>query len=106
MDVVHIFILFWFYEHFENTINKLKNHSEINKRIALGKTKILAIYPDGDYAIWQKSIPEMPQHWILAFATSPIQPASKYILRALPSIYVLDKHKIIIAKDINVDNLQ
>ena len=24
MDMVHIFILFWFYEHFENIINKVK----------------------------------------------------------------------------------
>lgn len=24
MDVVHIFIPFWFYEHFENIINKVK----------------------------------------------------------------------------------
>lgn len=86
-------------------INKLKNNIEINKRIILGKTKILAIYPDGDYYIWQKSISKMPENWIVAFATSPIQPIGKYILRALPTIYVVDKNKKVLVKDINVDNL-
>lgn len=87
-------------EHCAEIINKLKDNVELNNKILSGKTKVLAVYPDGDRILWEKSHHQMPNNWIIAFASSPIQPIGKYVFRALPSIYVLDKNKKVIVKDI------
>lgn len=85
-----------------NVINKLANNPEINNRIVLGKTKVLAVYPDGKYDVWQTTISKMPKHWIVALSTSSIQPLGNYIFRAMPTIYILDKDKIVLEKDVRL----
>jgi protein-disulfide isomerase len=87
-------------EHCAEIINRLKYNTDLNKKILSGKTKVLAVYPDGDRMLWEKSYHKLPNNWIAAFASSPIQPMGKYVFRALPSIYILDKNKKVIAKDI------
>lgn len=91
--------------HCAEIIDKLSKNEKINHRITTGQTRIIAVYPDGNKSTWIQHTQKMPQHWIVAIGAEPIQPVGKYILRAMPTIYLLDKEKKVIAKDINIENL-
>ncbi len=63
-----------------------------------GKLKVLALYPDQDLEAWHAHAPQMPPHWLNAYA--PDATADEhYDLRALPSLYLLDRHKTVLLRD-------
>lgn len=64
------------------------------------KIQILAVYPDEEVEAWRKHISQMPAHWINAYdADLSIQNDELYDLRAMPTLYLLDKDKKVILKD-------
>jgi hypothetical protein len=65
-----------------------------------GKLSILAFYPDTDIALWQKHVSEIPASWINACdPTGKFRQDVVYDLRAIPSLYLLDKNKTVLLKD-------
>lgn len=64
------------------------------------KLKILAIYPDEDLTVWRKHLKEMPTEWISGHdADQTLREQELYDLRAIPSLYLLDKNKTVLLKD-------
>ncbi|GHT10169.1 hypothetical protein FACS189426_09970 [Bacteroidia bacterium] len=65
-----------------------------------GRLKILAFYPDKDLEIWKKKWADMPAEWINACDKNTIVRDSElYDLKAIPTIYLLDRNKTVILKD-------
>ena len=65
-----------------------------------GRLKVLAVYPDEDMSEWDKYVGDIPAGWINAY--DPVQEINKnelYDLRAIPSLYLLDKDKKVMLKD-------
>lgn len=60
------------------------------------KLKILSVYPDEDLSVWSKAI--YPAHWIDARCRE-IRTKEIYDLKALPTLYLLDRDKRVILKD-------
>lgn len=68
--------------------------------------KILAVYPDEDQEAWKKHIPDVPASWINAYDQSiSLKNDEIYDLKAIPTIYLLDKDKKVILKDITFNQL-
>ena len=64
------------------------------------KLKIVAIYPDEDLAAWRKHLQETPPEWINGYdAELAMRKEELYDLRAIPSLYLLDKDKKVLLKD-------
>ena len=77
------------------------NHSErIQSKISRQRLKVLAIYTDKDATIWRKHLPENPAYWINARDENEYLWKNKiYDLRAIPTVYLLDREKKVLVKD-------
>ena len=72
----------------------------VTDMVAGGKLKIAAIYPDEDLAEWRKEQSQMPKSWINGYDDKHVLRSSElYDLRAIPSLYLLDKDKTVLLKD-------
>jgi len=68
--------------------------------LASGKLRIIALYPDTDMAEWVAHANEIPDTWINACdKAQEINEKELYDLRAIPSLYLLDRDKKVILKD-------
>ncbi|MCL2650016.1 MAG: DUF5106 domain-containing protein [Candidatus Azobacteroides sp.] len=63
--------------------------------------KILAIYPDKDLSVWEKTV--YPESWINGYNNETI--SQLYDLKAIPTLYLLDRNKRIILKDAPVEEI-
>ncbi len=90
-------------EHCTEIMTQLKNNSALHDSVSSGNIKILAIYSDGDRRLWDNTKDSLPAEWTVGFDTSGIQEHGTYILRAMPTIYILDGEKKVLAKDVNIN---
>lgn len=69
--------------------------------IASGRLKVLAVYPDEDLEAWRGYAPNMPSEWINAYDPDhALFDYGIYNLAAIPSLYLLDASKTVLAKDV------
>jgi hypothetical protein len=74
--------------------------------IESGKVKVLAMYIDEQLDAWKRNRDKFPKEWIYAHDPNMIlRDNNVYGLRAIPSIYLLDKEKRVILKDAPVDKV-
>lgn len=72
--------------------------------IAGGKLAIVNIYIDYEVDTWKSYAPKYPSDWINAYDFEHrIYDEEIYFVRAIPSLYLLDKDKRIIFKDVPVE---
>lgn len=87
---------------------ELKNLKSINQLIAESKLTLLSVYVDEDIEVWQKHQKNIPNNWIDARDGSKdfqIQ-THLYSIRAIPSLYLLDKEQKVILKDVDVEEIE
>ena len=81
-------------------MDQLKNFPGIDDIIAEKRLAIANVYPDEDLSAWIQYSPIYPTNWyngydhLLAVNNTPL-----YNIRAIPSIYLLDKEKKVLIKD-------
>lgn len=67
-----------------------------------GRIKILALYPDKDIELWRKYYDNIPKEWINAYDDGEfITRKNIYDLKAIPTLYLLDKDKKVVLKDVD-----
>ncbi|MBQ0149690.1 MAG: DUF5106 domain-containing protein [Bacteroidales bacterium] len=72
----------------------------VMRLISDGRLSVLGIYIDDEIDKWKEGRDELPAHWINGYDPEGIIRAdSIYSVRAIPSIYLLDKDKNVIMKD-------
>lgn len=68
----------------------------LNRLFAEKKLQVLAIYPDNDRELWKSHASHLPEQWINGYDEHlSIIPASNYLFRSLPALYLLDKERYI-----------
>lgn len=72
-----------------------------------GVLKILAFYPDKDITEWKNHRGVVPSTWLYGRDTSPdlIVKRDLYSLRAIPSLYLLDKEKRVLLRDATTEQV-
>lgn len=82
--------------------------SPLIEKLQKDKTlKILAVYPDEDLEAWKKHIPDVPVSWINSYDESvSLKNDEIYDLKAIPTLYLLDKDKKVILKDVTFNQLE
>ena len=81
-------------------INALKESPRISELISAGKLAVLNIYIDEDLEAWRSYMPIYPEEWFNGFDPDfVIRTDVLYNVRAIPSLYLLDKDKTVIMKD-------
>lgn len=81
-------------------IDVLNNDPVISQLIADGTMTVLNIYIDEDLEAWRSYMPIYPENWYNGFDPDlVIRGEELYNVRAIPSLYLLDKDKVVIMKD-------
>ena len=76
------------------TIEGLKNAPFINQLI------LLSVYPDEELDEWRKHLSEFPKEWINGYDKKfAIKEQQLYDLKAIPTLYLLNKEKTVLLKD-------
>ncbi|RHR55856.1 DUF5106 domain-containing protein [uncultured Parabacteroides sp.] len=79
----------------------------VNGWIKNNKLKILAVYPDEDLDAWRNHISYMPASWINSYdSTVSLKNDEIYDLKAIPTLYLLDKDKKVILKDVTFNQIE
>ena len=83
-----------------NIIQVLKGDHRISSMISSGALAVLNIYIDEDLQAWREYMPIYPEEWYNGFDPDlVIRTDNLYSVRAIPSLYLLDKDKRVIMKD-------
>ena len=83
-----------------NIINMLKGEPKIAQMISAGHLAVVNMYIDEDLQGWLDYMPIYPEEWYNGFdANLVIRNEELYSVRAIPSLYLLDKEKRVILKD-------
>lgn len=81
-------------------INTLKSFPALSQGISSGKIAVLNIYIDEDLQAWKEYMPIYPTEWYNGYDPDyVIRTDILYNVRAIPSLYLLDKDKKVIMKD-------
>ncbi len=84
-------------------LDAIKN-SHLQDLVQQKRLGIVAMYTDEDLSAWVRNREKYPAEWIYAFDHKLIlRDNNIYGLRAIPSLYLLDKEKKVILKDATVD---
>lgn len=66
-----------------------------------GELKIVTVYPDEDITLWNSHLGDLPGDWVNTYdAEKQIRNRDFYDVRAIPSLYLLDRDKRVLLKDI------
>ncbi|MCF0173808.1 MAG: DUF5106 domain-containing protein [Bacteroidales bacterium] len=85
-------------------IEKISASEKISSLISGRKLKILNLYIDEDLAAWHEYMPIYPKTWINAYQDDfSVRNDTKYNIRALPSLYILDSEKRVVMRDVPED---
>ena len=80
---------------------ELNRSDLIRNLLRSGELKIVAVYTEEELEAWRKHIGDLPGEWIKGYDAGQITRKEKlYDLRAIPALYLLDKDKRVILKDI------
>lgn len=87
-------------------IGMLKSSPLISAMVQDGSMRLLSIYIDEDLAEWFKGLSDYPEEWITGYNQDlTIRDNLVYDVRAIPSLYLLDRDKKVIFKDISTGML-
>ena len=83
------------------TIAELKQAPVINSMQAAGKLQVLSIYPDEELDEWRRHLKDFPREWTVGYDRGLfIQEQELYDLKAIPTLYLLDRGKKVLLKDV------
>lgn len=87
-------------------IETLTNVLAVSGLISTGKLAVVNVYIDEDLSAWYEYMPIYPEDWYNGFdPNGVIRADTLYNVRAIPSLYLLDKDKIVLAKDAPQENV-
>jgi hypothetical protein len=88
-------------------IEGLKRSAAVEKLHANGTLAMFLFYPDEDVSIWKKHLSDIPDSWINGYdRQTKVKDTDLYDLRAIPTLYLLDKDKKVLLKDVNPARLE
>lgn len=87
----------------EIKLSPFMNNLESRKTGGRKVLTILTVYPDDDLEAWRKYLPDLPADWINSHDNDIEE---LYDLKAIPTLYLLDKDKTVLLKDANYPVLE
>ncbi|GHV48522.1 hypothetical protein FACS1894181_04480 [Bacteroidia bacterium] len=85
----------------------LQQSATVSSMLAAKRLNILAIYTDADLAAWKRYLPQMPKEWTVSYDEKrAIDREELYDLKAIPSLYLLDKDKKVLLKDATFEQVE
>jgi thiol-disulfide isomerase/thioredoxin len=77
------------------------------KAVSERRLKVLAVYPDEELNIYHQYKDKYPSEWIYSYDKgSIVKNKELYDLKAIPTLYLLDKNKVVLLKDVSFEALE
>lgn len=89
-------------EHCQDVMASLRDDAALSQMVADGGLKVLALSVSDDRALWEQTARQLPEAWTVGIVTSDILETQRYVLRSMPTLYLLDADKRIILKEPSV----
>lgn len=87
-------------------IEMLKGEPKVSEMVSDGRLAVVNVYIDEDITAWRDYMPVYPEEWYNGFDPDlVIRTDNLYSVRAIPSLYLLDKEKRVILKDAPEDKV-
>lgn len=86
-------------EHCQEVMASLRADAALSRAVAEGSLTVLALYAGDDRKLWESTAGELPAEWSVGYVTSDIIGRQRYVLRSMPTLYLLDSQKRIILKE-------
>lgn len=84
----------------QQTIGDMEQSEWLARALEVKKLEVLAIYADAEEDIWKKHKEELPGSWKVGYNYShSVINGGLYDLKAMPTLYLLDKNKRVMFKD-------
>ena len=84
----------------KEVIQEIEHSKRLSELSSKHRIVTLAIYPDEDIEAWRQYLPQMPKGWICGYDKEQRLTTERlYDLKAIPSLYLLDKSKHVLVKD-------
>ena len=87
-------------EHCKETMKELQANEALSSAVASKKVKVLAVYSGDDRKLWKRTAPSLPADWTVGYEDGMLQENGSYVLRAMPTLYLLDADKKVVLKDV------
>ena len=72
-----------------------------------GRLAVVAFSPDTELARWREQLPELPAPWlVLCDPQQRVRRSRSYVIRATPTLYLLDGDKRVLLKDTPVEEME
>ena len=84
---------------------QLAGSGALSAAIREGRVKVLAVYTEGNEEAWRKALPELPSAWTAGNDRGAVKEQSLYDLKAMPSLYLLDRRHKVLLKDATVQQV-
>lgn len=83
----------------------LNGDPAIQQAVAAGRLRLIAIYADEDKKEWEAYAVNISPEWTNVMTTADFDTKKPFIIRATPSLYLLDQNKRVVVRD-GVDPMQ
>ena len=97
-------ILLIFYDpdcdHCKEILTNLRQNPLLSEMIANKQITVLAVHSGDQKELWHKTADELPAEWNVGYESGEMQENGSYVLRAAPTLYLLDRNKNVILKDV------
>ena len=85
----------------------LQKSEPLRDKLRKGEFKVVNIYPDEDVEAWEEYVRTYPSEWLCGRDhLGQLFGGGLYSLRAIPSLYLLDKDKKVILKDASYEEVE
>ena len=103
-------LLLLFYEpdcnHCMEVMEELKSMENLHAAVNRGKLAVLAVFPGFDEReMWRSLLGGIPSGWSVGYNDGTVHTENLYVLRRLPSVYLLDERRRVVAKDLSLEQL-
>ena len=92
-------------EHCKEVMASLQQNATLNRLVAEKRLTVLAVYSGDDRDLWERDAAALPADWTVGYETGWLQDTGAYVLRAMPTLYLLDRNKRVIQKDVQPHQL-
>jgi len=90
----------------EDVVRRLMGNAGIKQQVSSGKLAVVNLYIDLERDKWKEMAKDYPKSWLNGYDQDyKIRQDLTYNIRAIPSLYILDKEKVVLMKDAPVEKV-
>lgn len=92
-------------DHCKEVMTELQGNTSLSEAVSSGRLQVLAIYSGDDHDLWTLTAPSLPKEWTVGYDSGILQENGSYVIRTLPTLYLLDANKRVLLKETSIASL-